>query len=463
MTIDQRYNPTVDSIPFSPDMEEAVLGAILTNPKAYYGVAAKLRSKNDFFLLRHQWIWEAICTLATKSAEFDYLMVADKLKDAGHLDEIGGVVYLTRLVNNTPSSVHAEQYAGVVRRASVRRRIMEAADHIKAAAKQDDLSLEQVVSEVEKHLFGALVEGSESRTVHIKQAAGDYYDRVMAIQRGDNQYLGIPTGFKDIDVITKGAQRGQLIYVAGRPGMGKTAFLLNCMLNAARLATKPRIFVWSGEMNVSENMSRLVAAESAVDTQRLQTGDMSPAEISRFTEASLMRLPELNIWIDDTAGITINKLHSMLLRHATLYGLDMVVVDYTGLLKAAGKLDRTQEIGEISRGLKRIAMDLNVPVYAASQLNRGVEDRQDKRPILRDLRDSGDLEQDANVIMFLYRDVVYNPTTDNPDMAEIIIAKNRNGPTGTAFLRFDKTITRFENGRFENVNLAGPGHKYSPE
>lgn len=453
----------IQAIPYSQDMEEAVLGAVLTNPKAYYGVAAKLRSSKDFFLKRHEWIWEAICALASKSSEFDYLMVADKLKDAGHLDDVGGVVYLTRLVNNTPSSVHAEQYAGVVRRASVRRRIMEAADHIKAAAKQDDLSLEQVISEVEKHLFSAMSEGNESRTVHIKQAAGDYYERVMAIQRGDSQYLGIPTGFRDVDVITKGAQRGQLIYVAGRPGMGKTAFLLSAMLNAARLATKPRVFIWSGEMNVSENMGRLVAAESAIDSQRLQVGDMSPEEVDRFIEASLVRLPELNIWIDDTAGITINKLHSMLLRHSTLYGLDMVVVDYTGLLKAAGVRDRTQEVGEISRGLKRLAMDLNVPVYAAAQLNRGPEDRQDKRPILRDLRDSGDLEQDANVIMFLYRDVVYNPTTDNPDMAEIIVAKNRNGPTGTAYLRYNKTITRFENGRFENVNLAGAGNRYNPE
>lgn len=460
---DQRYNPAVDSIPFSPDMEEAVLGAILTNPQAYYGVAAKLRTKDDFFLVRHQWIWEAITALASKAPEFDYLMVADKLKDAGHLDDIGGLPYLARLVNNTPSSVHAEHYAATVRRASVRRRIMEAADHIKNAARQDDLTLEQVITEVEKHLFSAMSEGHESRTVHIKQASGDYFDRVMAIQRGDSQYLGIPTGFKDVDAITKGAQRGQLIYIAGRPGMGKTAFLLSAMLNAARLATKPRVFVWSGEMNVSENMSRLVAAESAIDTQRLQTGDMSPEEVNRFIEASLVRLPELNVWIDDTAGITINKLHSMLLRHSTLYGLDMVVVDYTGLLKAAGRMERTQEVGEISRGLKRLAMDLNVPVYAAAQLNRGCEDRQDKRPILRDLRDSGDLEQDANVIMFLYRDVVYNANTDNPDMAEIIIAKNRNGPTGTAYLRYNKAITRFENGRFENVSLAGPGHKYHPE
>lgn len=459
---DQAYQPTDQPIPFTPEMEESVLGAVLTNPKAYFGVADKLRSKTSFFLLRHQWIWEAMTIVAAKGSDFDYLMVADKLKAAGHLDEVGGIPYLMRLINNTPTSVHAELYAELVRRAAVRRHILDAAEKIKAAARDEDLSLEQVVGEVEKQVFNALVEGNETRTLHIKQATSDYYDRISAIQRGDNDYLGIPTGFKDVDAITKGAQRGQLIYVAGRPGMGKTAYLLNLALHAAHL--KQRVFIWSGEMNVSENAARLIAAECAVDTQRLQVGDMSTTELARFTEVSLLRLPELPLWIDDTAGITVNKLHSMLIRHATLYGLDMAVVDYTGLLSSTRRGNRNEEMGEISRSLKRIAMDLNIPVYAAAQLNRGCEDRQDKRPVLRDLRDSGDLEQDANVIQFLYRDVVYNPVTEHPDMAEIIIGKNRNGPTGTAYLKFDKTITRFENAIFQQVNLNGKGRGiYEPD
>lgn len=442
---------TTPAIPFDDTMEESALGAVLTNPQAYYLVASVIRQPDDFFLVRHQHIWRAITELASKSADFDYQMVGHVLQTAGQLDDIGGLSYLLTLINKTPTSTHAATYAQMVRRLAVRRRILSAADHIKTVIQDAELSLEQAVERVEQTMFKALSDGSESRTQHIKQAASEYYDQVMSVQRGDNDYLGIPTGFKDLDAITKGAQRGQLIYIAGRPGMGKTALALNFAVHAAKLGQ--RVFIWSGEMNIRENMARLVAAETAIDTQRLQLGNMTQDEISRFTEASLKRLPDWKLWIDDTAGISVQRLHAMLTRHAMLYGLDMVVVDYVGLLKA-NKANRTEEMGEISRSLKRIAMDLNVPTYVAAQLNRGCEDRQDKRPMLRDLRDSGDLEQDANVVMFLYRDVVYNPNTDNPDLSEIIIAKNRNGPTGTAMLKFDRSITRFENAQLQQVSLS---------
>lgn len=442
---------TTPAIPFDEVMEESALGAVLTDPKAYYLVAGVIRQPEDFFLVRHQHIWRAITELAAKSTAFDYQMVGHVLQSAGQLDAIGGLPALVKLVNNTPTSAHAATYAQMVRRLAIRRRILSAAEEIKKTVHDTDLSLEQAVERVEQQIFTALSDGTESRTVHIKQAASDYYEQVLAIQRGDQEYLGIPTGFKGLDAITKGAQRGQLIYLAGRPGMGKTALALNFAVHAAKL--NQRVFIWSGEMNVRENMARLVAAETAIDTQRLQLGNMSQEEISRFTEASLKRLPDWKLWIDDTAGITVQRLHAMLTRHTMLYGLDMVVVDYVGLLRAVGRHNRTEEMGEISRSLKRMAMDLNVPLVVAAQLNRGCEDRNDKRPMLRDLRDSGDLEQDANVIMFLYRDVVYNANTDNPDLAEVIVAKNRNGPTGTAMLKFNRSITRFENAQLQQVSL----------
>lgn len=457
---DPRQNPE-SQIPFSAKMEEALLGAVLVNPGAYYTVASRLRGEDDFFIIRHRHVWEAISTLARASLEFDYLMVAQVLTDSKKLEGVGGIPFLMRLINNTPTSVHAEGYAEFVRRLAVRRRLLSAADKIKDAAKNEDASLDQVVSQVEKHVFDALVDGTESRTTAIKSASSEYYDHVGTVLRGEREYLGIPTGFKDVDVITKGAQRGQLIYIAGRPGMGKTAFLLNIALHAARM--NQRVFIWSGEMNVSENMARLIAADTAIDTQRLQLGQLDADELRRFTESSLERLPKLKLWIDDTAGITVNKLYSNLIRHSTIYGIDMVILDYIGLLRGAGRGNRTEEIGDISRNLKRMAMELNVPLYVASQLSRACESRNDKRPILSDLRDAGDLEQDANAVMFLYRDVVYNANTDNPNMGEVIIAKNRNGPTGTAYLNFNRPITRWENAITQPVSPNGRGSTYTPK
>ena len=440
------------STPFSPEAEEAVLGAILSNPGAWFGIAAFLQ-QDDFFLLRHRWIWEAMQRISERNELLDFLTVGEELAQLGHLEETGGTAWLIRLINNTPTSVHAEVYGRIVQRAALRRRLLAAAESIRGVALDEQQTIESVIEQSEALVFEATENRTRRDLLPISVAISDYYERIEYLIRHSDTPLGLPTGFRAVEQLMGGMQRSDLLVFAGRPGMGKTSFMLSVVLNVARLGSRVALFTM--EMGVEQIVQRLVSMETGINMQQLRLGQVSPQEQGRLLEA-MGRLSDLQIYIDDTPALNPLELRAKCRRMHLEHGIDLILVDYMQLMNAGGAYEnnRVQEISYISRSLKELARELNVPLLSAAQLSRAVEQRQDKRPQLRDLRESGSIEQDADIVMFLYRDEVYNEATDIPGQADIIVAKHRNGPTGTISLFFDKTITRFRDVNTQRVDLG---------
>lgn len=384
-------------VPFSQEAEEATIGAILTNPAAYFGVAAFLRI-DDFFILRHRYIWEAMGRLNDRSEPLDYLTVVQELKDMGRLQEVGGPAYLTQLINNTPTSVHAEVYGRLIERAATRRRLMNASDQIKALALNEEITLDQVINESEAKLFEVTERQLSRELIPIRQAIDGYFEHIEQMMQNQEATLGVPTGFKDLDKLLGGLQKSDLLIFAGRPGMGKTSFMLSAALNMARLGA--RIAIFSMEMGVEQIVQRLIAMESAINMQNLRTGQISQKEWRRFVEVA-GKLGNFNIYIDDSASMNPIQLRTKCLRMQREHGVDLVVIDYMQLMNAGGVYEnnRVQEISYISRNMKEMARELNVPVLSAAQLSRAVEQRQDKRPQLSDLRESGCLAGESLVYL----------------------------------------------------------------
>lgn len=439
-------------LPFSEEAEEAVLGSVLIEPNALFNVASFLKPE-DFFLIRHQYIWEAMLRIAERNENIDHVTLADELRIIGRLDEIGGQAYLLYLLNSTPSSIHAEVYGRLVERAAIRRRLLEVADEIKSIALDEELPIERITDQAEAKLFGVTERSTKRDLVPMSEALSEYFDRVEQLMQHPDSPLGLPTGFKDLDQLLGGLQRSDLLIFAGRPGMGKTSFLMSVALNAARLGA--RIGIFSMEMGTEQIVQRIISMETGINMQKLRLGQLSPQEWSRFVHATGV-LGNYRIFIDDTPAITPMQMRTKCRRLAREYGVDLIIVDYLQLMSSGGMYEnnRVQEVSYISRGLKELARELNVPVFSAAQLSRAVEQRQDKRPQLSDLRESGSLEQDSDIVIFLYRDEIYNEATEFPNQAEIIVSKHRNGPTGTIFLYFEKTITRFIDARSHNVDLS---------
>ncbi len=438
--------------PYSQEAEEATIGAILVNSVTYFAVAAFLRAE-DFFLLRHRYIWESLTRLHERGEPIDYLTVTQELKDTGRLAEIGGPAYLTQLINTTPTSVHAEVYGRIVERAATRRRLMSASDEIKSLALNEELTVEQVISESEARLFDVTERQLSKELIPMREAVSDYFDRIEYLMANRNAPLGVPSGFKDLDTLLGGFQKSDLIIFAGRPGMGKTSFMLSAALNMARLGQ--RIAIFSMEMGVEQIVQRLISMESAINSQSLRLGQLNQQEWARFVHAA-GNLSKFPIYIDDSAALNPLELRTKCLRMQREHGLDLIVVDYLQLMNAGGTYEnnRVQEVSYISRNMKELAREFNVPILSAAQLSRAVEQRQDKRPQLSDLRESGSLEQDSDIVMFLYRDEMYNEATEFPNQADIIISKHRNGPTGTISLYFEKTLTKFMNAAERSVDLS---------
>jgi replicative DNA helicase len=449
---DQYHNGPQPTAPFSQEAEVAVLGALLTNPPAYYNIAAFLGA-DDFFLLRHRWIWTAIERITERNEDYDYLTVAQELRDLGVLEEIGGATYLLHLVNNTPSSTMIETYGRLVQRAAIRRRLLTAADEIKALALDNEMHIEQVTDEAEARLFGVTENQNKRELVPMRDAVAEYFGRIEHLLVNQDQALGLPTGFRSLDALLGGLQKSDLLIFAGRPGMGKTSFLLSIVLNAARF--DKRIAIFTMEMGVEQIVQRLVSMETGINMQRLRLGQLDNNEWSRLVEV-VGRLSNLKVFIDDTPAMTPLQMRAKCRRMAREHGIDLVIVDYLQLMNAGTlyESNRVQEISYISRSLKELARELNVPIFSAAQLSRAVEQRSDKRPQLSDLRESGSIEQDSDIVMFLYRDEVYNEATETPNQADIIIAKHRNGPTDTVSLYFDRTITRFLDARAQSIDLS---------
>ncbi len=440
---DKSAAPAAPSIPHSREAEEAVVGAVLINPEAYYDVAQFLAA-DDFYIHRHQWIWEAYTRLHEQRIPTDLLTLSEELDRMGQLAEIGGSAYLTSLVNQVPSSLNAESYGRIVEGHSIRRKMIVAANKIAALAYSEENMIDTVMNEAEKAVFNV----SERRLKHdlqpISSVLSDYYDRIDELAKRPEDIMGVPTGFIDLDRMLNGLNPSDLLIIAGRPGQGKTGFLLSIAKNAA-LTHKKKVAIFSLEMSNEQVVQRLISNETGIDSQRLRSGKLTEQEWPLFTH-SIEVFSDTKLFLDDTPAITPMQLRTKCRRLHMEHGLDLIVVDYLQLMGGDTRNDnRVQEVSYISRNLKILARELNVPVLTAAQLSRAVEQRTDKRPVLSDLRESGSLEQDADIVMFIYRPDQYEKDSDKHNVAEIIIAKHRNGPVGSVELVFRGALTKFEN------------------
>jgi len=448
---EQTTAPTTPSIPHNREAEEAVVGAVFINPEVYYDVAQFL-SADDFYIHRHKWIWDAFTSLHEQRIPVDLLTVSDELDRRGQLSEVGGPAYLTSLVNQVPSSLNAESYGRIVESHSIRRKMINAANQIASIAYNEQTNVIDVMDEAEKAVFNV----SERRLKHdlqpISSVLSEYYDRIDDLAKRPEEFFGVPTGFIDLDKMLTGLQPSDLLIIAGRPGQGKTGFLLSVAKNAG-LTHKKHVAIFSLEMSNEQVVQRLIAQETGIDSQRLRTGKLQENEWPLFTH-SIEVFGDTHIYLDDTPAITPLQLRTKCRRLHMEFGLDLVIVDYLQLMGGDTRNDnRVQEVSYISRNLKVLARELNVPVLAAAQLSRAVEQRSDKRPVLSDLRESGSLEQDADIVMFIYRPDQYEKETDKQNVAEIIIAKHRNGPVGSVELIFRNTLAKFENAATRHLKF----------
>ncbi|MDZ7844286.1 MAG: replicative DNA helicase [Anaerolineales bacterium] len=439
-------------VPHSREAEEAVIGAVLINPEAYYDVAQFLRSE-DFYIHRHRWIWEAFVKLHESNEVIDFVTVTEMLDQMGQLSEVGGPAYITRLTNNVPSSLHAEAYGRRIEETAIRRRMLTAANQIAKLAYEENTSLDTVMDDSEKAVFNVSERRLTRDLQSIQTVLSEYFDRVEELSQRDEELVGVPTGFIDLDRMLGGLQPSDLLIIAGRPGMGKTGFMLSAVKNAA-LTHKKHVAVFSLEMSNEQLVQRIIAQETGINSTRLRSGKLEDDQWPLFTQA-IEVLSDTHIFLDDTPALTPLQLRTKARRLHLEHSLDLIIVDYLQLMTGDIRTsNRVQEVSDISRNLKIMARELNVPVLAAAQLSRAVEQRSDKRPVLSDLRESGSLEQDADIVMFIYRPEVYEDDPANTNLAEIIVAKHRNGPTGDIQLIFRKSLAKFENAATRNVDLS---------
>jgi len=432
-------NPQRKPVPYSREAEEAVLGAILINPDSYYDVAETLQA-SDFYIHRHRFIWEAITCLQEKGTPLDFLTLTEELDQSGKLSEIGGSVYLSGLINQVPTSLHAQAYAQIIEQAAVRRRILGAANQVAKLAFDEGTALEKVIDESEKAIFSIDNPSLKGKFQPLSEVLLSMYDLATPCSQ-QTCSAGVLTGFTDLDLLLAGMQASDLLIVAGRPGIGKTSLLLSIARQVAKLHQK-HIAVLTLETSREQLAQRLLAQEMGIETQRIRSGKLEADEWHSLAHA-IDSLKNAHLFLDDTPAVTVQQMRSKCRRLHMENRLDLVVVDYLQLLSGGERFEnRVQEVSYVTRQLKLMACELKVPVLAAAQLSRAVEQRADKRPVLSDLRESGSIEMDADVVMLLYRP----EDPEISDQVEIIVAKHRNGPTGSVSLAFRKSIARFENG-----------------
>ena len=428
------------TVPSNVEAEEAVLGAFLIDPEAIYKVLAFLKA-DDFYLQKHRWIYEAVIRVHERREPVDFITLTTELDQLDHLEAVGGGAYISQLISAVPSAISVESYGRLVEQTSVRRRLLEAAGDIARFAYDEKLPVDQVVDYAEKALFGVSQKRSTRDLQPIQEIVPGYYDHIEYLYEHRGELMGVPSGFGDLDRVLGGFQRSDLLILAARPGVGKTSLMLTFALQAAE--KRKVVALFSLEMSAEQLVQRLVAQISGIDAQRLRLGQLKDEEWPAFAEA-IGHLSELPIYIDDTPSITVLQLRTKCRRLASERGLDMIFVDYLQLMDSDFRSEnRVQEVSFISRSMKGLAREIDVPLMTASQLSRAVEQRQDKHPVLSDLRDSGSLEQDADIVMFIYRDELYNENTERPNIADLMIAKHRSGPTGTVQLYFNKRLTQF--------------------
>ena len=428
--------------PQNIEAERSVLGAMLIKKEAITE-AQEILQPEDFYRETHKIVFEAMMTLAENNEAVDIVTLTEELRKRDQFEKVGGMPFVTDLANAVPTAANVKFHAQIVREKAELRRLIDAATEIAGAAYEGTDDIADIMDNAEKKILA--ISGSRETTGFepVKRILMRTFEQINKVYDSPGALTGLPTGFKDLDKMTSGLQPSDLILVAARPSMGKTAFTLNIATYVGLQGHTVAFF--SLEMSKEQLMQRMLCSEGGIDSQRLHTGQITDDEWSRLVETAdkLNRAP---IYIDDTAGITVMELRSKARRLKAEHGLDLIVIDYLQLMQgrsSKGNDSRQQEISEISRSLKALARELNVPLVALSQLSRSVESRQEKRPMLSDLRESGSLEQDADIVMFLYREDYYDQETERKNITEVIIAKHRNGPIGTIELFFQKEFTKF--------------------
>ncbi|MFH1874355.1 MAG: replicative DNA helicase [Pseudomonadota bacterium] len=427
--------------PQNLEAEQSVLGGMLLQNDAIHRVVEVL-SESDFYREAHRKIYQAVISLYQKNEPADLVTVTNILKKQGALEVVGGASYLADLVDQVPTTANIANYAQIIREKAVVRQLIEGASEIAARGYEDQKDVDEYLDQAEKIIFEIAQKRMHQGFSPLKDIVRDSFKAIETLYEKKELITGVPSGYKDFDRLTFGLQRSDLIILAGRPSMGKTSLALNMVENAA-IEAGVVCAVFSLEMSKQQLVQRMLCSKAEVDASKLRGGFLSESDWPKLTRAAGL-LSEAPIFIDDSPGLNVLEVRAKSRRLQREHGLGLVVVDYLQLMRGIGRIEsREREISDISRSLKALAKELNVPVVALSQLNRGVESRQDKRPQLSDLRESGAIEQDADVIVFVYRDEMYNENSPDVGKAEIIIGKQRNGPTGRVMLGFQKQLTKF--------------------
>lgn len=439
--------------PQNSEAEASLLGAVLIDTDAIVKIADSI-GPEDFYEDRHKRIFEAMKALYDKHSPLDVLTLSDQLKGTGFLEMVGGASYLTELTNFVPTAAHVEQYAEIVSQKALRRRLIKASQDIVGLGYDEAQSLQDLIEQAETKLFEVSQQHVKQDITSLEAILSDSFDRLDELHKDKGKLRGIPTGFKDLDNLLAGLQRSDLFILAARPSIGKTAMVLNLAHNVAVQAHEP-VLIFSLEMSKEQLVDRMLSRESGVDAWALRTGNLTDNDFEKLGHA-MGTLSEAQIYIDDSPGITVSDLRTKARREAHQRPLGLIIVDYLQLMSGGSRFgsesNRVQEISEISRGLKGIARELNVPLIALSQLSRSVESRNPQIPQLSDLRESGSIEQDADVVAFLYREDYYNPESERQNIMDVFIKKHRNGPVGSVELYFDR----------EKQHISSLDTKHSP-
>ncbi len=428
--------------PQNLDAEMSLLGAILIDEEILADVADKVHAA-DFYDPRHEKIFAAMLRLYERRAPVDLLTLTDELKKSADLRAVGGATYLSSLTNYVPSSAHAVSYAEIVAAAAVRRRLIKAGSAISEMAFSDAQDVREILAAAEADLFDVSENSEKSELVSIESILTESFDRMEELHRDKGKLRGVKTGFRDLDKLTAGLQKSDLVILAARPAMGKSTLAQNIAYSVATKEQKA-VLIFNLEMSNSQTVDRMLAEASGVNSWNIRTGNLTDDDFGKISEA-MGEMAEAPIFFDDTPGLSVLEMRTKARRQAHKTPLGLIVVDYLQLMQGSKNYgeNRVQEISEISRGLKLLARELDVPVVALSQLSRSVEQRPDKHPMLSDLRESGSIEQDADIVMFLYREDYYNPDTERQHIAELLLSKHRNGPTGKVELYFHPERLKF--------------------
>jgi replicative DNA helicase len=450
MTTRKPAPPKIDA-PYSLEAEEAVLGGLLIAPELF-GMVSAVITASDFFTVRHGYIFEAMQMVSARKEPIDNITLASELTATGNYQQVGGAAYIAQLINNTPNSYNVDIYAGLVKRCAVRRRLLQGSDDMRELAYNESIPLEDVLAGSEKIMQtirkGARIERGEEW----KSIISRVYDRVEGRMNGNAKAFGLFTGFKELDNLMTGLKRKTLTIVGGRPGMGKTAWMLSAGLN--QLQQNQRVGFISQEMDKDELAERFIAMAAMIDGQGIRTGMMPDNEWKRFVSA-IGRVSDYPFEVCDIAGMTVKAIRGKALEWMNYNGLDALYIDYLQIIKPDEQYrgNRTNEVSAIARELKELASELNIPVIAAAQINRGVESRDNKRPQLSDLRESGEIESAADNVLFPYREDYYLDASEQTGDTELILAKQRNGPLGSAWAKWYPASTRYVDGHLDKLDL----------